>query len=245
MSKSSKLFKLASLVMKFSNIPTDKGELIIDGELAIDVDVMITDENGEVISAPDGDYLTEDKKTIVVKDGKVVEIKETDDEPVNNEFSKKVQLAEQSYTELMQKIHNAIGGENYVIDVGDGWAVVNVYDDDKEIAYRYTYSLDAEGNVILGDKVEVHPRYVTDEEAKSLQFADENPDEKDAQIKELETKITELEGLLQDRDAIISELTDKIKDLEDKKPVEEAVKMSAVAQPTDNKANAALKYFQD
>ena len=245
MSKSSKLFKLASLVMKFSNIPTDKGELIIDGELAIDVDVMITDENGEVISAPDGDYLTEDKKTIVVKDGKVVEIKETDDEPVNNECTKKVQLAEQSYTELMQKIHNAIGGENYVIDVGDGWAVVNVYDDDKEIAYRYTYSLDAEGNVILGDKVEVHPRYVTDEEAKSLQFADENPDEKDAQIKELETKITELEGLLQDRDAIISELTNKIKDLEDKKPVEEAVKMSAVAHPTDNKANAALKYFQD
>lgn len=160
-----KLFQLAKLIMKFSNIPTDKGELIIDGELAIDVDVMITDENGEVISAPDGDYLTDDNKTIVIKDGKVVEIKE---KPVVEETIEEV-------------------------------------------------------------------------------LAEEEPvdNEKDSKIAELETKVTELEGLLQDRDAIISELTNKIKDLEDKKPVEEAVKMSAVAQPTDNKANTALKYFQD
>ena len=70
-------------------------------------------------------------------------------------------------------------------------------------------------------------------------------DQKDAQIKELETKITELEGLLQDRDAIISELTTKIKELEDKAkaPVEEPVKMSATVRNAASKENSALKYF--
>ena len=73
-------------------------------------------------------------------------------------------------------------------------------------------------------------------------------DQKDAQIKELETKITELEGLLQDRDAIISELTTKIKELEDKAkaPVEEPVKMSATVriQGYSEKDIPALKYFK-
>ena len=70
-------------------------------------------------------------------------------------------------------------------------------------------------------------------------------DPKDAQIKELENKITELEGLLQDRDAIISELTEKIKELEDKAkaPVEEPVKMSATVRNAASKENSALKYF--
>lgn len=70
-------------------------------------------------------------------------------------------------------------------------------------------------------------------------------DPKDAQIKELENKITELEGLLQDRDAIISELTAKIKELEDKAkaPVEEPVKMSATVRNAASKENSALKYF--
>lgn len=54
--------------------------------------------------------------------------------------------------------------------------------------------------------------------------AEDQPDEKDL-------RIAELEGLLKDRDAVIEELTQKIKELEDKNqaPVEEAIKMSAVA----------------
>ena len=156
--------------MKFSNVSTDKGELIIDGELAINVDVMITDENGEVISAPDGDYLTDDNKTIVIKDGKVVEIKE----PIND-------VIEETLNE--------------------------------------------------DEPINEEPQV---------------DDEKDSLIAELKTKVTELEGLLQDRDAVISELTNKIKDLQDKKPVEEAVKLSAVSQSKfEVKDNPALKYFQD
>ena len=254
----SKFLRLASLIAKLNKVETDKGILTAADEIAEGVEVYIEDENGEFIAAPDGDYETEDT-IITVKDGKVEKIeqkgetettKEPADETMNEEFSKKVQLAEQSYNNLMQKIHNAIGEDNYVIDAGDGWAVVVIYEHDTEKSYRYTYSLDAEGNVILGARVEVYPRYVTDEEAKQLDFEEQAPvdDTKDVQIKDLETKITELEGLLQDRDAVIEELTSKIKELEDKAqaPVEEPVKMSATVrtQCYSEKDIPALKYFK-
>ena len=263
----SKFLRLASLIAKLNKVETNKGVLTAADEISEGVEVYIEDENGEFIAAPDGDYETEES-IITVKDGKVEKIEaknaesneakksttEPNAEAMNEEFSKKVQLAEQSYNDLMQKIHNAIGEDNYVIDAGDGWAVIVVYKDDTEKTYRYTYSINEEGQIVLGDRVEVYPRYVTDEEAKQLDFAEQAPvdeeapteDQKDAQIKELETKITELEGLLQDRDAIISELTEKIKELEDKAkaPVEEPVKMSATIMNTAKKDNPALKFFE-
>lgn len=74
---------------------------------------------------------------------------------------------------------------------------------------------------VVDGKVESITEPVIDEEPVELE---DQPDEKDL-------RIAELEGLLKDRDAIIEELTQKIKELEDKNqaPVEEAVKMSAVA----------------
>lgn len=242
-----KLLKLAKMMIQFSEVETDKGVLTSIEQLAEGVEVFIADANGEFIAAPDDVYETE-TQIITVKDGKVekIEDKEVTEEPanetMNEEFSKKMQLAEQSYNNLMQKIHNAIGEDNYVVDAGDGWAVVVIYEHDTEKAYRYTYSLDAEGNVIIGDRVEVHPRYVTDEEDKSLQFADENPDETAPSEDERDKKIAELEGLLKERDAVIEELTAKIKELEDKaqKPVEEPVKMKTQVRDS----NPALKYFQ-
>ena len=97
-------------------------------------------------------------------------------------------------------------------------------------------------------KVEDPEKVEVDTEMEDQAPVDEEApaeDPKDAQIKELETKITELEGLLQDRDAIISELTEKIKELEDKAkaPVEEPVKMSATVRNAASKENSALKYF--
>ena len=263
----SKFLRLASLIAKLNKVETDKGILTAADEIAEGVEVYIEDENGEFIAAPDGDYETE-TQLITVKDGKVEKIedknaesneaKEVTQEPatetMNEEFARKMRFAEESYNDLMQKIHNAVGEDNYVVDAGDGWAVIVVYKDDTEKTYRYTYSLDAEGNVILGERVEVYPRYVTDEEAKQLDFEEQAPadeqveDPKDAQIKELETKITELEGLLQDRDAVIEELTAKIKELEEKSqaPVEEPVKMSATVsiQGYSEKDIPALKYFK-
>lgn len=252
-----KLLKLAKMIMKFATVETDKGVLYIDGELVEGAVVSIEDETGEFVAPEDGTYEAEDV-IVEVKDGAVVKIEaketttEPTDEPVNEEFSRKLRFAEEGYNELMQKIAKAVGENTYVIEAGDGWAIVSIwYEDEGEKIYRYTYSLDAEGNVILGDREEVHPRFVTEEEEKKLDFEEQTPaneqeeDPKDAQIKELETKITELEGLLQDRDAIISELTEKIKELEDKAqaPVEEPVKMSAAVRNAASKENSALKYF--
>lgn len=74
---------------------------------------------------------------------------------------------------------------------------------------------------------------------------DAQPDERDAKIAELENKITELEGLLQDRDAVIAELTAKLKEVEDKAqaPVEKPLEMSACVREMSNKENGALKFF--
>ena len=84
--------KLARLVMRFAEVKTDKGSLIYDGELAIDIEVMVEDEEGNVVAAPDGEYNLEDGRVVVVKDGKVAEIKEA---PVTEETIEEV-LAEET-----------------------------------------------------------------------------------------------------------------------------------------------------
>ena len=79
--------KLARLVMRFAEVKTDKGSLIYDGELAVDIEVMVEDEEGNVVAAPDGEYNLEDGRVVVVKEGKVAEIKEA---PVTEETIKEV-----------------------------------------------------------------------------------------------------------------------------------------------------------
>lgn len=67
--------ELAKLLIKYSVVKTDKAVLEYDGEeLVAGMDVYITDENGEKVPAEDGEYTTEDNKTITVKDGKVESI---------------------------------------------------------------------------------------------------------------------------------------------------------------------------
>ena len=73
--------KLAKLLLQFATIKTDKAVLEYDGEeLAVGAEVFITDDNGERKPAEDGNYVTEDEKTIVVADGKVTEILEKENE---------------------------------------------------------------------------------------------------------------------------------------------------------------------
>lgn len=67
--------ELAKLLIKNSVVKTDKAVLEYDGnDLVAGMDVYITDENGDKVPAEDGDYVTEDNKTITVKDGKVESI---------------------------------------------------------------------------------------------------------------------------------------------------------------------------
>lgn len=91
--KITKALKLALksilLDVKMGEIAAKENTLIFDGEeYGVGTEVFIKDpENeGEVIAAPDGDYtiIEDDKevKTIIVKDGKIEEIKETETEIV-------------------------------------------------------------------------------------------------------------------------------------------------------------------
>lgn len=77
MSKINRL-KLVKLLLKFAEVETDKGLLTYEGELVVGNEVFI-EKDGELIPAEDGEYVAEDK-TIIVKDGKIAEIVE-----VNNE----------------------------------------------------------------------------------------------------------------------------------------------------------------
>lgn len=95
LSKMSKLTRFKAALLKalaeFANVTTDKGILAWDGEedLAVDDSVFIEDAEGNKTPAEDGDYKTEDGKTIVVVDGKVAEIRdpETDVEPEAEEVA--------------------------------------------------------------------------------------------------------------------------------------------------------------
>lgn len=79
--------KLARLVMRFAEVKTDKSPLIYEGELAVGIEVMVEDEEGNVVAAPDGEYNLEDGRVVVVADGKVAEIKEA---PVTEETIEEV-----------------------------------------------------------------------------------------------------------------------------------------------------------
>ena len=67
--------ELAKLLIKYSVVKTDKAVLEYEGEeLVAGMDVYVTDEEGNKVPAEDGEYVTEDNKTITVKDGKVESI---------------------------------------------------------------------------------------------------------------------------------------------------------------------------
>ena len=76
----SKLLKLARMVMHLSEIKTNKGELISETVIEVGSEVFIEDANDILVAAPDGEYVTQDEVTIVVADGKVVEIREKEQE---------------------------------------------------------------------------------------------------------------------------------------------------------------------
>lgn len=78
---------LRSILVEMNEVSTDKGILVWNGEeeLAVGDAVKGLNEEGTEVDLEDGDYVTEDGKTIVVKDGKVEEIKEKEEAPVAEE----------------------------------------------------------------------------------------------------------------------------------------------------------------
>lgn len=86
--KSFKMF-FRSLLTKLGEVKTDKAVLTYDGdgELEVGMEVFVeteADDTIEYMHPEDGEYMTEDGRTIVIKDGFVEEIKEKEmvDEPM-------------------------------------------------------------------------------------------------------------------------------------------------------------------
>ena len=75
------------MIMHLAQIKTNKGELISETVIEVGSEVFIEDVNDMLVPAPDGEYVTQDEVTIVVADGKVVEIreKETEEAPVEEQ----------------------------------------------------------------------------------------------------------------------------------------------------------------
>lgn len=88
-----KLLKLAKMLLKFSEISTDKGVLTVNEDLAPGIEIYITDENGEYVAAPDGEYLTETSK-IEVKDGKVESVETIEPEDKEPEVESEPEVEE-------------------------------------------------------------------------------------------------------------------------------------------------------
>lgn len=87
---------LKAMLQVFGEISTDKGVLVYDGDEDIKVGDAVhgVDEEGNEINVEDGEYATEDKRIIVVVDGKVSEIKPVEEEKPTEEEEKPVEEEE-------------------------------------------------------------------------------------------------------------------------------------------------------
>lgn len=95
----SKLLKLAKMLLNFKMIESDKGTLIIDSELAIGAEISIEGENGEVLPAPDGEYVIDNQK-VEIRDGKIESIETIEPEqPEETETETEENLEEEPATE--------------------------------------------------------------------------------------------------------------------------------------------------
>lgn len=213
---------LRSILAQFAEISTDKGLLSFDGEeIKVDDLVYTLDDEGNRIAAADGDYAAEDGRVIRVADGKVVEIVEKE-ETVTEEFKLMKAKFEETYDEKYKKIYEAVGASGvddfYIVEAGDDHAVICVWEDTKDIFYRYPLTWNDDGSVTLGKAVEVKQTYVPVEEVKEEVTVEEkmedvpNPDTEggESDTKAIEEVRKEIDELYDIVDKLIKEV-DKLK----------------------------------
>ena len=195
-----------------ASVTTDGGDLSYEGELEVGTEVYVTDEEGNQTPAPDGDYVTEDGKTIKVAEGKVTEIVEA--EPESEEggnpptevaarkqslFAKIAAAFSESYEEKTRKIRDAIMAQGFTLygfvwEAGDDYAIFCYYGEqtnweDKFLKFSITW--DADGNPVIGDSIEVKRSFVPVDEPNPTEqvetLSQENAELK-KQIAELKKK---------------------------------------------------------
>lgn len=178
------------LSIKLGEVKTENGVLYFDGEgeLTIGTEVFVkAEDSDEMAPASDGDYKTEDGKTITVADGKVTDIKEAEieeDEALVKFNAVKVEMSA-SYDEIRRNIQEAINAQGingWIVEAGADFAVVSVWTGEKEVFYRYNLTTNEDGTIVLGDREEVKPAYIPVEEKAepivepvAMSAEDENP----------------------------------------------------------------------
>jgi Tfp pilus assembly protein PilP len=94
MSKLSKIKEKLSRILievEMAVVKTDSAVLAYDGELAVDTEVYVTnEETGERVPAADGIYTTEDGVKITVAEGKVISIEEKEETPTEEVAAEEV-----------------------------------------------------------------------------------------------------------------------------------------------------------
>lgn len=161
---------------ELASVATDGGELSYEGELEVGTAVYVTDEEGNQSPAPDGDYKTEDGKTIKVAEGKVSEIVEApaDDNAESKEVAaKRMQKFSESYDERERQIAEAImasgkvayDDDNYgfLLDAGDDFGVWDAWGlatDFVDKYFRFPVTWNEDGTAQVGDPVEVKQIFV-------------------------------------------------------------------------------------
>ena len=208
-----KLLRLAKALLSLSQTETDKGTLIAENELAVGVEVFIEDENGEMVSAPDGDYTTDDK-VITVVEGKVTEIKDKEKEvtePIEEPKPEEtVELSAQekfknkciekfaTYQEIQSNIYKTFeknGKYVYIMENTDDYVIVEEWFEDSYKYFKYTISIAENGDVTINmNGVEVKTVWVAVETTEPQ--TDEEKEELKSQIAELKSQIAEKDKLL-------------------------------------------------
>ena len=186
---------LARMLAEFGNISTDKGVLAWDGDedLKAGDAVYIEDQEGNRETAPDGDYVTSDNKTIVVADGKVAEIRDPEAEVAPEEAA---QEPEQKFGRIATDNGELVWeGEG---DLAEGAAVFVEGEEGLTPAPDGEYRTEdgktivvVEGRVaeIRDPEAEVAPEPAVDEEKAALRAENE---ELRAQVETLTAKVAEL-----------------------------------------------------
>jgi len=108
--KKNLLIKLRQMLLKFEDINTEEGVVLsVEGDLEVGKEVFTTDDNGDVVPAPDGEYNYENK-VITVAEGVITVIadkeapletpaEEPAEEPVVEENEEEAPAAEETPAE--------------------------------------------------------------------------------------------------------------------------------------------------
>lgn len=249
---------LQNVLAQFAKLTTDKGILSFDGdELEVGASVTLVDEDGNESKPEDGEYKTAEGVIYVVADGKVTEIIEPEDttgddvaEPEPEAFSLLHRMAVkfESFLEKEDKIRAALaakGIEGWLVDAGDDFVVVGVWQEEamQDKFWKYSVSWDENGDAVIGDGEEVKNAFVPVEEdieknpvedPAAENFEDQEPSETEQRIADLEAEIARLE---EENGALKAENEELKKKLEEpaSSPASEEFERAASTPNTGNK----------